>query len=268
MNSVPFIACGMYAFTPELALAWRALWERYHDIAGLEGEPLPVVFDTDETMLRDPLLRIGHTCGYPLMTRLRDAVTPVCVPEFEVPGCSDHLYSSRFVVPAESDIESLADCRGRVLAVNTVDSNSGMNVLRHALAKTGARAPFFEQVELTGGHRHSLEAVAAGRAQLAAIDCVSYQLVIDLAPHLAGAVRTIAFSHQCAGLPLVVPTRLADGFDRDEFAADLNQALAALAAQQRACLHIAQFRPAEFADYDSILALENEAAEAGYPELK
>ncbi len=264
----PFIACGMYAFTPELRSAWDALLRQYHDVAGLAGDPPPVEFDTDESMLRDPAMLFGHTCGYPLMTRLRDAVTPVCVPEFDVPGCEDHLYASRFVVPAESGIDSLGDCQGQVVAVNTVDSNSGMNVLRYALAKIGARAPWFEQVELTGGHRYSLEAVAAGRAQLAAIDCVSYQLVMDIAPHLAGAVRTIAFSRRSPGLPLVIPARHTDDFDRNGFTADLNLALAALAPGQRASLHIRRFRPVDLADYEIILQMEQFAIERGYAQLK
>ena len=268
MEPRPFIACGMYTFTPELRMAWGALLAKHHEFAGLSGDLPPIRFDTDETMLRDPAMSFGHTCGYPLMTRLRDAVVPVCVPEFEVPGCEGHRYSSRFVVPIESDIDKLADCRGQVVAVNTTDSNSGMNVLRQALASIGAKPRFFDRVELTGGHRYSLEAVASGRAQLAAIDCVSYQLVIDIAPHLAGAVRTIAFSRRSAGLPLVVPRERADGFDRDDFAADLNMALAALTAQQRACLHIGRFRPVDFDDYASILELEQYAYDRGYYAIK
>ena len=268
MEAPGFIACGMYAFTPELRSAWGALLAKRHQIAGLESTLPPIRFDTDEAMLRDPAMQFGHTCGYPLMTRLRDAVTPVCVPEFDVPGCEGHRYSSRFVVPADSGLDSLAACRGKIVAVNTTDSNSGMNVLRHALASIGARSPYFERVELTGGHRYSLEAVASGRAQLAAIDCISYQMVIDVAPQLADAVRTIAFSHRSSGLPLVIPVADADGFDRDDFTADLDQALAALPARQRACLHIKRFRPVDFDDYASILELEHYAIEHGYPELK
>ena len=165
MEPRPFIACGMYTFTPELRVAWGALLAKHHEFAGLTGDLPPIRYDTDETMLRDPAMSFGHTCGYPLMTRLRDAVVPVCVPEFDVPGCEGHRYSSRFVVPIDSDIDKLADCRGQVVAVNTTDSNSGMNVLRQALASIGAKPRFFERVELTGGHRYSLEAVASGRAQ-------------------------------------------------------------------------------------------------------
>ncbi len=268
MEPRPFIACGMYAFTPELRSAWGALLAKHHDIAGPPGDLPSIRYDTDEAMLRDPAMAFGHTCGYPLMTRLRDAVVPVCVPEFEVPGCEGHRYSSRFVVPIDSKLDGLAACRGQIVAVNTTDSNSGMNVLRHALASIGARPRFFERVELTGSHRASLEAVAAGRAQLAAIDCVSYQMVIDIAPHLAAAVRTIAFSRRTTGLPLVVPLHRADGFDRDDFAADLNQALAALTAQHRACLHIKRFRPVDFDDYASIRELEQYAYERGYYAIK
>ena len=268
MSESPFIACGMYALTPELRSAWRDLLARFYPLSGLPGDLPEVRYDTDESSLRDPGLVFGYTCGYPLVTRLADRLEPLCVPEFDVPGCQNHLYSSRFIVPADSDIGCLADCRGLVLAVNSPDSNSGMNVLRHALAKLGAQAPWFAQVEFTGSHRASLEAVAAGRAQLAAIDCVSYQLIMDFAPHLADAVRTVEFSRRSAGLPLVAPRNAASRIDRDDFALALNQALGTMPAGQRRRLHIRRFLPIELDAYASIGELERQAVHAGYPELK
>jgi len=135
-RSKQFVACGMYAFNIELQHAWQALFTRFRRLLD-DGDQLAenLVFDTGESVLRDPELFIGHSCGYPLVKYLQDAVSPFCVPVFDVSGVEDNLYSSRFIVAAKSDIGSLAECSGRIVAINNRDSNSGMNVLRHAIAK-------------------------------------------------------------------------------------------------------------------------------------
>ncbi|MDH3387212.1 MAG: PhnD/SsuA/transferrin family substrate-binding protein [Gammaproteobacteria bacterium] len=269
MNDERFISCGMYTLSRELKNAWQVLFDRLvaqiDRAAGLSRE---LVFDASESMLRDRRLFIGHTCGYPLMTRLQDALEPICVPIFDVPGTSGKLYCSQIVVPADSVIDSLDECRGKIVAVNNADSNSGMNLLRHALAELGAEAPFFSEVLVTGGHAQSLESVAANRAQLAAIDCVSYQLIADRDPALIGAVRVIGHSAHTCGLPFVVPRDRYSTQQRDDLVAALNHALADTPIDVTQKLHLARFEPVTFDDYRAIVELERFAIDAGYPLLK
>ncbi|UCH39088.1 MAG: PhnD/SsuA/transferrin family substrate-binding protein [Gammaproteobacteria bacterium] len=268
MNGEYFIACGMYAFDQTLQRAWQQLFDRFGPLIEAEVSLKPeLVFACGDSDLRDPALFLGQTCGYPLMTRLRDALSPVCVPCFDVPGTNGKLYSSCFIVPASSTIETLQHCRGKVVAINTEDSNSGMNLLRHALARCGAKPHYFNAVQLTGSHHASVEAVAADRAQLAAIDCVSYQFIADREPALAAAVRVIGFSEQTCGLPFVMPMKRHSARLGEACVDALNQALEEMSATERKRLHLQRFESVNLADYRSILEFESAAIETGYAQL-
>ena len=266
MGSKRFVACGMYAFNDDLRRAWRRLFERCFRLLR-DDRPAPgVVFDSDPSVLLDDNLLFGHGCGYPLMTRLRGELIPFCVPLFDAPGCDGPRYSSRLVVTAGDDIGTLLDCQGATVAVNALDSNSGMNLLRHALAMAGARPPFFDNVLMTGGHAQSLAAVAAGQAQLAAIDCVSYRLLEDQDPRLPAATRSLGFSAQTCGLPFAVPAARAGSAPLDEWTAALGRALEEL-PEVRRILHLEGFAPVSTADYRSVIELEKAAIDAGYPRI-
>ncbi len=61
------------------------------------------------------------------------------------PALLGKLYSSRLVVAANTGIESLDECNGKIAAINDPDSNSGMNVLRYAIATLQPSAPYLFQ---------------------------------------------------------------------------------------------------------------------------
>lgn len=263
-----FIACGMYAFNDDLVGAWQQLFACFTGLLDASGnQKIELRFDSDQSLLRDPGLFFGHTCGYPLMKHLKDRVTPFCVPVFDAPGTDGKLYSSRFIVATNSAIEALDECRGKVAAMNAADSNSGMNVLRYAIAKYNPCAAFFSTVVQTGGHLHSLEAVADGTADVAAIDCVSYQLIQDHWPELVDQVRSIGFSVKTCGLPFVFPKSSICDTDLGLLVDSLNQALAKTPETIRNRLHLLRFEPAVLEDYQPIVDLEAFAIDSGYPHL-
>ena len=74
-------------------------------------------------------------------------------------------------------------------ALNAHDSNTGMNLFRAAIAPIAGGAPFFRAVVVTGSHEASVAAVAEGRADLAAIDCVSFALLGTRPPRARRARR-------------------------------------------------------------------------------
>jgi len=268
MNAARFIACGMYAPNQETRNAWQAVFDQIIPLLDTDiSLRHELVFDGSEAVLRDRDLLIGHTCGYPLMMQLQDALMPICAPCFDVPGARGKYYTSQFIVPAESAIESLQQCRGKIVALNGKNSNSGMNVLRHALAKLGARAHYFAESLITGGHHASIEAVATNQAQLAAIDCVTYQLLADQDPGLISAVRVIGQSEQTCGLPLVVPVERFSQQGKEAWLDALNQGLSRAPTATRKTLHLERFESVELGDYQSIPELEKFALEAGYAEL-
>lgn len=260
------ITCGMYSFTDELKLAWQQLFDVLTGLIDADSDlKISVRFDSDQSLLYDPSLLLGHTCGYPLMTHLQDRVSPFCAPVFDVPGSEGKLYSSRFIVAANSGIASLADCRGKVAAINAPDSNSGMNVLRYAISSLDPAGRFFSRVISTGGHLPSLEAVANRQADIAAIDCVSYQLIEDCRPELVKQVHSIGFSVKTCGLPFVIPG--SSGADTEMLIDNLNQALALAPGTVRERLHLLGFEPVALDDYQGIIDIETRAVDSGYPLL-
>jgi ABC-type phosphate/phosphonate transport system substrate-binding protein len=267
-NGKPFIACGMYAFTDELQQAWRQLFEGYAELSAGAAASIALRFKADPALLHDSGLRFGHTCGYPLMTRLKVDFTPFCVPLFDVPGSSGRHYSSCFIAARQSNIRSIEQSRDKVVAVNTPDSNSGMNVLRHAVASGNVDGRYFSRVLASGGHLYSLQAVARGEADIAAIDCVSYQLIEDHWPELVSQVQTIGYSVETCGLPFVMPNALIGSTDCAVIINQLNQALASCSDSVRDRLHLTGFASVNLGDYESIIEVENSAIEQGYPELR
>jgi ABC-type phosphate/phosphonate transport system substrate-binding protein len=155
-----------------------------------------------------PNLLLSQTCGYPLTHVLRGKVQLVGLPVYACDGCSaDGFYSSVLVVPDNSNLHSLAACRQRRAVFNTHDSMSGLLALRHAVrtqaGAAGGGAPFFAAALETGGHRHSLEKVAAGEADIAAIDAVTFALLERIEPQLTAQVRVIGKTAQVPGLPYI-----------------------------------------------------------------
>jgi ABC-type phosphate/phosphonate transport system substrate-binding protein len=271
-----FVALGMYAFTEIQQSSWQQLFTRFCELSGVADESVTLGFNHDPAHLLEPGLWFGHTCGYPLMTRLKDYVSPFCVPLFDVSGTDGKFYSSRIIVAADSDIDSIEASKGCVAVMNNPDSNSGMNVLRHAVAEVSDSEQFFASVVTSGGHLHSLESVANGSADIAAIDCVSYQLIADWRPQLCADIRIIGDSVKTCGLPLVMPH--ADIADADITDANtgtmtgamidcLNQALALCDDAVRDTLHLNGFASVQLDDYRSIVEIEQYAIQRGYPEL-
>ena len=263
-----FIACGMYAFTDELRVAWQTLFDLF-----LESfdPPLPVDtllrFETGEQLMRDPQMLIGQTCGYPLMSKLMQTVTPICVPVMDVAGCHGKYYSSLLVVPVSSEIHSLADCYQKIAAINTSDSNSGMNVLRHAVAPLSMGKPYFSEIRKTGSHLQSLTEVAKEKAQVAAIDAVSFSFIQDAWPDLVASVRRIGYTEKTCGLPFVVPQPIEHLFDNEAITSLFNEATQKLPESIRQRLHLIRFEQTDINDYQGVLDLENQAIQAGYPRL-
>ena len=98
---------------------------------------------------------------------------------------------------------SLANLRGQRCAVNDLASNSGMNLLRAAIAPLAKGQPFFESVVTTGSHAQSLVSVANGENDVASIDCVTLAHMRLSMPEIVNEVRILAWTDESPGLPLV-----------------------------------------------------------------
>lgn len=258
----------MYAFTDTQQSAWKQLFDHFFELSDIAPGQIILRFQQGSAILRNPGLWFGHSCGYPLVSYLQDDFGPFCVPLFDVEGIDGRRYSSRIIVGAESGIHALVECRAHVAAMNNPDSNSGMNLLRHAVAGIHHGGAFFSRVVTSGGHLQSLEAVASGAADVAAIDCVSYQLIADSQPDLVARVRVIGDTVKTCGLPLVMPLTAIAENDTGAIVDRLNQALAACDGTVGATLHLTGFSGVRLRDYHDIIEAEQFAIERAYPELR
>ncbi len=272
MSGLALIAAlPMYDY-PGIAAANDALWSAIAASLRRRGVEAPATLTRGgdlAALWRDPRLVFGQTCGYPYVTGLGDAVTLIATPEYAFAGC-EGMHHRSFVVRRNGDPRlSLEGFRGAIAALNGADSNSGMNLFRATVAPVAGGRPFFGAVLTTGSHRASLEAVAAGRAALAALDCVSFGLMQQrLDSGLVARVAIVGESPLAPGLPFIMSARLPEATR----AAAREALFDALAdpdlAEARAALGLKGARVTTPADYERILAIEREAEAAGYPTLE
>jgi ABC-type phosphate/phosphonate transport system substrate-binding protein len=265
MNRVPWVAAlPMYNVSPSLEASWREWLADVLRVVDPAARIIESGSDLSALWRRDDLL-LSQTCGYPLTHDLRDTVQLVATPCFDAPGCDGACYSSALVTHVDAPFATLESFRGSTAAFNQTDSNSGFNVLRHAVAPLARGGRFFASSLQTNSHIASLQAVAERRADLAAIDCVTLAFVLDERPALAHAVKQIGWTEASPGLPLIASKAVpADRI------ATLRRALKeALAMQPERArrLRLKGFETLSMADYERITRLESEAIELGYTRL-
>ena len=219
------------------------------------------------SLWRSPNLVFGQTCGYPYVKDLRDSIALIATPEYDFSGCDGVAHRSFLVRRAGDPRRSLEAFRGGVAGLNAWDSNSGMNLFRATIAPVAGGRTFFGAVVAMGSHQRSVEAVAEGRADLAAIDCVSFALMKRLRPNLGARVTVVAESPMSPGLPFI-----ASGSLPEAARAAVREALFDVLAdpdlaQARAALGLKGARVTTPADYERILEIERGAEAAGYPRL-
>lgn len=257
---------------PELQPATNALWAaiatRLRDDGVIDvphqltrGAPL-------DELWASPDLLLGQTCGYPLVTRLQGRVTLVATPCYGAPGCAGSSYRSAIVVRRDDPAAKLEDLRRRRCAVNEPTSNSGMNLLRAAIAPLASGGAYFDQVLLTGAHVASVEAIRDNAADVAAIDCVTWAHLQRLRPALTHGLRVLAWTAASPGLPLITSNRTEPGVT-----AALRRALGEVAqdpslSPMRAELMLTGFEILPPDRYDSISQVEQAAIALGYPALR
>jgi ABC-type phosphate/phosphonate transport system substrate-binding protein len=219
---------GMYDFGPVMAVNDR-LWALIRDRLRAGGIDAPDALTRGEGAYwqawQSPDLLLSQTCGYPFRARLQGKVTYVGTPDFGVDGCAPGYYRSVLVARADDPRSTIADFDGARFAYNEALSQSGWAAPQTHAAKLGIRLPPALQ---TGGHRLSAEAVATGRADIAALDAVTYRLLATHTPEMS-ALKVVGLTDPTPGLPYIT----ALGRDPDPIHAATRDAIAALTAEDR-----------------------------------
>ena len=242
---------------------WRCMAEEL-DAAGFARPPAARTREAPADALLSPDLLLGQTCGYPLTHALAGRVRYVATPCYRAAGCAGAFYRSAFVVRADAPARNLADCRGRVFAVNGFDSHSGWNAPRLAMSRIARGKAFVGRVVETGAHRASLAAVAGGGADFCAVDCVSLALLRRHAPGLVGGLRVLAWSEPAPGLPFVT-CATADAEAVRRLRGALRRAFRRLEGTVTAdALLLAGLEVLPVTAYQRIVAMEREARALGW----
>lgn len=178
---------------------------------------------------QSPELILSQTCGYPYRARLHDRVTLVGTPEYGLPGCAPGYYCSVFVARKDDPRDGLAAFDGARFAYNEPLSQSGWAAPQTHAQGLGIHLPPTLQ---TGGHALSAAAVAEGRADIAALDALTWALLQRHAPALP--LREVAHTTPTPGLPYIT----AKHRDPAPIAAAIRDAIAALSPDDRETLHL------------------------------
>jgi ABC-type phosphate/phosphonate transport system substrate-binding protein len=257
-------ALPMYDW-PELRAVTDAFWSRLARRLAERGVTAPPNLDRSRPLMatwHHPELLFSQTCGYPYINPLRDQVTLLATPVYQVAGCRAANYRSWILVAADTSQTRLEDLPIDVIAINERHSFSGHVALRAILAPLAMDAKMGHGVIVTGSHRASMRAVADGRATLCAVDPVCWALarrfdsdvtdrlkIIERGPE-APAPPFIAGANISASVCLVLRQALLEQID-DPACADLCTEL-----------YIGGAQVLDDADYDPI----NQIAEAALSE--
>lgn len=176
------------------ALIRRGLTER-----GIES-PVELSQQRDEfSTWLDPALVLSQTCGMPYRTRLHGSVTLIGTPNFEVEGCPPGYYRSMFIVRADDLRTKVEDFTSSTFAYNQDHSQSGFAAAYNHVTKLGF---WFSDRLHAGQHLESARAVSDGRADIAALDAVTWRL-IERHEHFASTLKVIGATEPTPGLPYI-----------------------------------------------------------------
>ena len=251
---------------PEVVAETDALWSAISTTLIAAGFDAPGVID--RTMDRKAAwtsehLLVGQTCGLPFVEGVRDVALVLGTFVYEVEQCVPGDYCSVIVARPDGPA-SIEDARGSVAAFNGRDSQSGHAALVTTLAALAGGGSYFSGVVESGTHRRSLQMVAEGVADVAAVDVVSWMLANDVEP-TTQSLRVVGSTACTPGLPLI--TNRCNTASRDAINAAILSAVESVGQSVRGPLHISGYVPRTDDEYSVIAERLSEARRLGYPVL-
>ena len=145
-----------------------------------------------------PEMVLSQTCGMPLRTRLRDRVTLIATPDYQLPGCPPGHYASVFLM-AETQTDPGPEAWHQLrFAVNDFHSQSGWAAPQNHMISKGYQP--FERILTTGAHLRSAAAVVDGHADITCLDAQSWRLIQRYDPK---PLRVVGHTEPTPGLPLI-----------------------------------------------------------------
>jgi len=195
---------------------------------------------------QDPGLVFSQTCGRPYRLALHTKAQLVGTPDFGLPDTDPGYYYSVFLVRKKDRRISLADFADTCFAFNEDMSQSGWAAPQCHVAAKGFQ---FTNTWQSGGHVASAKAVAGRRADITAIDAMTWELIKRYESFSLG-LRVLAKTEPTPGLPYITGLNV----DREVVARSVQTAIETLDLADRQVLRLkglVQIRP------DAYLAVPN-----------
>lgn len=207
--------------TAETDKAWQNILHGLHKRGAnplVDFYHLKTDHDADE-LLAHPRLLLSQTCWGPISCGITPDLHILAQPDFSnFPGGQGPLYRSAIIATGKGinvappkgreGIIPTEQLSGKRLAFNDRASLSGyLSITADMTAATGQRKAFYSHGEHSGSHRHSVQMVAQGDADVAAIDCKTWALLQKHDP-AAEKVHVIGWTGARKGLPYVCSPKI------------------------------------------------------------
>ncbi|OUR79037.1 hypothetical protein A9Q83_05495 [Alphaproteobacteria bacterium 46_93_T64] len=194
---------------------------------------------------QDKHLLMSQTCGLPFVKFLKEKVSLIGTPAYDI-ECGAGSYYSVIVVHKDASASSMDDLKGKKYAYNENTSQSGYYALQYTLSLMENAATHFGASCKSGSHRQSIQAVASGKADFAAIDAISWK---HATRHEAESrhLRVIGKTPPTPGLPYITRPRSANECDTLHMA--VIDAMMALNETTRDALLLTGFAKTNLIDY-------------------
>lgn len=258
----------MYDVSKPVALAWRALFARLAERAGIalsyveHAPPTPI-----SALWARPDCGCVFMCGLPYVTSARRPQL-LAGPVPSLPRYGDRpVYFTEFIVRTDANVHSLAQTFGGRLACMLRESNSGHNAPRHYLlnhAAAGARALYRSTTSPTPTPLEVIDAVASAQAEVGVVDSYVLDLLRLHSPERLRHLKTVAVTPASPIPPLVASDDISGDTVARMRAALLDLHRDADAAVQMATLALARFAPVEESDYAVLAGYVDRADAAGF----
>ncbi len=196
---------------------------------------------------QDSNLLLAQTCGYPLVSQLRDQVTVIGTPDYGVIKDKPGWYNSVVLIRKDDARQALAEFKSATWAYNDLMSQSGCHAMLYAILVEVGEARLFAKCLRSGGHVASVVAVADKRADITAVDAITWRHLQECLPQ-ASQLQILMQTSPTPGLPFISANTVAASTltDAAEFA------IAALSQADRDALGLIGFWRSNYADYKII----------------
>jgi len=173
-----------------------------------------------------------------------------------VQRAEDEKFTSKFIVPIDSDAKTLADLKGKTFAFGAASSTSGSLMPRFFLQQAGiVPERDFKTVAYSGAHDATVAFVAAGRAGAGVLNASVWDKLVEAGNPNAAKVRVLMTTPPFydynwtvrPGLDAALTKKLTDAFLKLDASKPADKEILAL---QRA----SRFIPTQSSNYDGIEA--------------